>query len=245
MKPEAEVGGSTRGGLRPPGECQGFVLLEALVALAILGVAAIALLQVRAQQMRVAAQARELLAAQALAEDRVAALRVLNYETLSDPPDSLLRGTFPEPFGAFSWEAEVVLMEDEQDLFGIEVVVMGPSQRFPLRTLLHRPRLVAASAGGPMTGIWGGEEGPMVRWGQLGGWGGMPWGGGGMGRGRGMGEGMGRGGMGMGGGGGRGQGGVGVGGGIGGGQAGQPPGGTAGSGGPQRPPGGRPGGEEG
>ena len=46
----------------------GFVLLEAVVALAILGVASIALLQVRSQQIRVASQARELLTAQALAE---------------------------------------------------------------------------------------------------------------------------------------------------------------------------------
>ena len=48
----------------------GFVLLEAVVALAILGMASIVLLQVRAQQIRVATQARELLTAQALAEDR-------------------------------------------------------------------------------------------------------------------------------------------------------------------------------
>ena len=37
----------------------GFVLLEAVVALAILGVASIVLLQVRAQQIRVATQARD------------------------------------------------------------------------------------------------------------------------------------------------------------------------------------------
>ena len=121
---------------------RGFVLLEAVVALAILGVASIVLLQVRAQQIRVATQARELLTAQALAEDRIAALRMLDYELLAEPPDSLLSGVFPPPFQDFAWSAQVALMEDEYDLFGVEVEVLGPGERFPLRTLIHRPRRV-------------------------------------------------------------------------------------------------------
>jgi len=126
----------------------GFVLLEAVVALAILGVASIVLLQVRSQQISVAIQARELLTAQALAEDRLSAIRLLDYELLADPPDSLMEGVFPEPFQDFEWTAEVALIEDEYDLFGVEVVVLGPVERFPLRTLMHRPRIVFAAGGG-------------------------------------------------------------------------------------------------
>jgi len=148
----------------------GFVLLEAVVALAILGVASIVLLQVRAQQIRVATQARELLTAQALAEDRIAALRMLDYLLLSEPPDSLMGGTFPPPFEEFDWAAEVEIMEDEYDLFGVQVEVTGPAERFPLRTLIHRPRPVLAgggaggggvqgTAGGGMRGRMGGGEG--------------------------------------------------------------------------------------
>ena len=48
-------------------DLRGFVLLEAVIALAILSLASIALLQVRGQQIRVATQATELLTAQALA----------------------------------------------------------------------------------------------------------------------------------------------------------------------------------
>jgi hypothetical protein len=143
---------------------RGFVLLEAVVALAILGVASIVLLQVRAQQMRVASQARELLTAQALAEDRLGALRLLNHLLLESPPDSLMRGVFPTPFEMFSWSAEVELMKDEYDLFGLEVVVEGPNERFPLRTLVHRPRSVLVSsgvegAGGMSMGGQGGGQG--------------------------------------------------------------------------------------
>jgi len=142
--------------------------LEAVVALAILGVASIVLLQVRAQQIRVATQARELLTAQALAEDRISALRMLDYELLADPPDSLLKGEFPPPFEGFFWSAQVASMEDEYDLFGVEVEVVGPMERFPLRTLVHRPRRVLAGSdaaggsfpqGGMMGGRGGGREG--------------------------------------------------------------------------------------
>ena len=127
---------------------RGFVLLEAVVALAILGVASIVLLQVRAQQIRVATQARELLSAQALAEDRISTIRMLDYYLLSEAPDSLLEGVFPEPFQDFAWTAQITLMEEEYDLFGVEVEVLGPAERFPLRTLIHRPRPISAAGGG-------------------------------------------------------------------------------------------------
>ncbi len=177
-----------------PARRSGFVLLEAVVALAILGVASIVLLQVRAQQIRVATQARELLTAQALAEDRISAIRMLDYELLADPPDSLMAGAFPPPFEDFSWNASVALMEDEYDLFGVEVEVLGPAERFPLRTLMHRPRVVMMGAGGGAGGTSqagrgaerGGEQGGErsgARGGERGGQGGDPGGrGGGTGR---------------------------------------------------------------
>jgi len=165
------------------GRRSGFVLLEAVVALAILGVASIVLLQVRAQQIRVATQAHELLTAQALAEDRISAIRMLDYLLLADPPDSLMAGVFPPPFEEFTWTARVDLMEDEYDLFGVEVEVLGPAERFPLRTLMHRARPVLAggeAGGGAMGGMGGGRGGgAAARGGQQGGRGGDPGGRGG------------------------------------------------------------------
>jgi hypothetical protein len=142
---------------------EGFVLLEAVVALAILGVASIVLLQVRAQQIRVATQARELLTAQALAEDRIAAIRMLDFLLLSEPPDSLMEGVFPPPFQDFAWTAEIELIEDEYDLFGVEVAVTGPAERFPLRTLIHRPRPVLAGGGTGGGGVQGTPGGGGMR----------------------------------------------------------------------------------
>ncbi len=132
----------------------GFVLLEAVVALAIISMVSLALLQARGQQIRVASQARELLTAQALAEDRLAALRLLDYENLARPADSVLAGSFPEPFEGFSWVTTVEVLEDEYDLFGVDVVVTGPAERFPLSTLVHRPRAILSAGGGG-----GGDQG--------------------------------------------------------------------------------------
>jgi type II secretory pathway pseudopilin PulG len=174
---------------------RGFVLLEAVVALAIIGLVAIALLSTTSSQLRTASKATVLLTARSLAEDRIAAIRFLNYDDLSRLPDSLVAGRFPPPFDAFEWTTVVEEMEDEYDLFGAEVVVNGLGESFPLRTLVHAPRPVltggATDAGGrggePAVGRGGrGADAAPGRGGRDGGFGrGTGVGGGDAGRGRG------------------------------------------------------------
>lgn len=118
----------------------GFVLLEAVVALAIIALVAVALLSAAGAQVRAAERADVLLVARSLAEDRLGALRLLEYDGLADAPDSLRAGRFPPPFEAFEWTAVVEAVKDEYDLFAAEVVVTGQGHRYPLRTLVHRPR---------------------------------------------------------------------------------------------------------
>jgi type II secretory pathway pseudopilin PulG len=69
----------------------GFVLLEAVVALAIIGLVAVALLSTTSAQLRTASKAGVLLTARSLAEDRIAAIRFLNHDDLADLPDSSRR----------------------------------------------------------------------------------------------------------------------------------------------------------
>ena len=127
----------------------GFVLMEALIALAIVGVMAVALLGATSMQLRTAGKAATLLTARSLAEERMAVLRSLEYEGLSDPPDSILAGTFGEPFTDYSWRAEITPVEDEYDLFTVAVLVTAHDDEFTLRTLLHepQPQLTAGSSG--------------------------------------------------------------------------------------------------
>jgi hypothetical protein len=131
----------------------GFVLMEAVVALAIIGLVAIALLATTASQVRTADKASLLLTARTLADERMATLRMLSYDQLMEVPDSLLAGTFPAPFESWSWRAEVVPMDEteEYDLFTVGVAVEGYDESFALRTLLHEPR--------PQIGVAGAQGG--------------------------------------------------------------------------------------
>jgi type II secretory pathway pseudopilin PulG len=127
---------------------RGFVLMEAVVALAIIGLVVIGLLSATGAQMRTASKARVLLTARALAEDRLSAVELLDYSALMDVPDSLAAGTFAAPFESFSWTIDVEPMEDEYDLFGAEVIVSGNGESFPLRTLIHMPKPVFQTTAG-------------------------------------------------------------------------------------------------
>ena len=63
--------------------------------------------------------------------------------------DSLVTGTFPAPFENWSWRAEVVQINEneEYDLFSVGVAVDGFDESFALRTLVHEPRPVLQATG--------------------------------------------------------------------------------------------------
>lgn len=150
----AEVAGpgAQRSAVPEPGR-PGFVLMEAVVALAILSIFGIAVLAALAGQLRTADRANHLLEARFLAEDRLTALRMLDYDRLARLPDSLGAGVFPPPFDGYAWTATSEPVPDEFDLFSVEVVVSGHGVSYPLRTFIYRraPGPVAQSApqGGP------------------------------------------------------------------------------------------------
>lgn len=117
----------------------GFVIMEAVVALAILSLFSIALLGAVTAQARTADRAATLLTARFLAEDRLTAVRLLGYDALTDLPDSLREGRFPPPFDDFTWVASSRPMDGERDLFIVEVAVSTQDRVYPLQTLVHKP----------------------------------------------------------------------------------------------------------
>ncbi len=139
----------------PLGGEEGFLLLEALIGLAILGAVVIALLAASGAQVRSADQAAVLLVASALAQDRAATIQLLHYDELRSLPDSLRGGSFDPPFDEFSWVAEVDRTDGEYDLFAVRIEVSGRGQLYPLETLVHRmepgsgPQLAPAQGGTP------------------------------------------------------------------------------------------------
>jgi hypothetical protein len=143
--------------------------MEAVVALAIVGLFALALLSTTSAQLRTSSKGGVLLVARMLAEDRVSAIQLLDYDELTDLPDSLATGGFPAPFQDFTWTASVEEMENEYDLFGVAVVVAGQGESFPLRTLVHSPRPQMTTTAGTRQGGLGGGGGGGQRGGPVGG----------------------------------------------------------------------------
>lgn len=119
---------------------QGFTLLEAVVALAILGLASVAALSALSAELRTAHGARRALEAASLAQDRLATLELLPADELRPLPDSLRRGRFREPFAEYAWEASVREIPAEHDLYEAAVRVEWDSGSYPLHVLLYRPQ---------------------------------------------------------------------------------------------------------
>ena len=114
------------------------VLLEAVVALLIIGLASAAALELFSAQLRAAARQPSLLTAAALAQDRMAALRFLPAEELRRLPDSLARGDFPAPFDGYRWSASAARSREES-LVALRVEVAWSGGRYTLASAVSVP----------------------------------------------------------------------------------------------------------
>lgn len=133
---------------------RGFVLMEAVIALAIISIMAVALLGATAAQVRTADKGGLLLVAQALAEERMATVRSLGWEQLRSLPDSIAEGVFPPPFHEYAWRAEVAQVDDEHELFSVGIQVMVADESFAMSSLVHEPEvspLESAGGGNPFS----------------------------------------------------------------------------------------------
>lgn len=114
----------------------GFTVLEAAVALLIIGTSAIGVLSAFGAQSRVAARMRGQLEASALAQHVVAKLRMLDPQDLQPLADSLSSGRFDPPFDRYSWTAKVGPSSGESGLYDVEVHVQHPEAMTDLHTRL-------------------------------------------------------------------------------------------------------------
>ena len=119
---------------------RGFMLLEAAVALVVIGLVAAAALQLYALQLRATAREPQLLVATALAQDRLTAIRLLEPDRLMKVPDSLAQGRFAAPFVDYRWQASV-RHTAQPDLYDVRVEISWNAG-----TLALSSRLQSASA---------------------------------------------------------------------------------------------------
>lgn len=104
-----------------PGSRDGFTLLEAVVALAVVSLAAVAALTALSADLRTAHRARQTAEVTALAERRMELVRMTPAGDLQMLPDSARYGQMPEPFAGYSWEVKVAEVPGERELYRASV----------------------------------------------------------------------------------------------------------------------------
>jgi type II secretion system protein I len=127
------------------GDRRGFTLLEALVALVIVGLAMVPLMGSIGAGVREQGKLRGHLDAVSLAESRMSELALV-------PPDSIRdyaqprHGWFPEPFAGYRWSA--VLRSDGRSAALVRgaVVVRWKGGEYSLETVFHRTELLPEHA---------------------------------------------------------------------------------------------------
>jgi prepilin-type N-terminal cleavage/methylation domain-containing protein len=120
---------------------RGFTLLEAMIALVLLGVALVPLMRSVGVGVREQGRLRAHLDAVSLAEARMSELSLLH-------PDSIgaymrpREGVFPEPFGAYRWSAVLRPEGRTPALLRAAVLVRWKEGTYSLETVLHRTDLL-------------------------------------------------------------------------------------------------------
>lgn len=117
---------------------RGFFLLEAAVALLVIGLVAGAALELHATQLRAAARGPQLVTAVTLAGDRLAVVRLLEPAQLARIPDSLARGRFSAPFAGFRWQTSVARSRQD-DLYDVRVDVTWSDGSVALVSRIYSP----------------------------------------------------------------------------------------------------------
>ncbi len=103
---------------------KGISLFESVAGLAIVGMVAASALAATAREMRTAERARRAIEVEALATSRLDWMALTTDVQLQSLPDSVARGTFPEPLDAYKWRTSVDPVAQESGLYDVTVSVL-------------------------------------------------------------------------------------------------------------------------
>lgn len=105
------------------GSRHGFTLLEAVLALAILGLAATAALELAGGELRATQKYRHALEASALAEHKLETVRLFSVDEVERLHHSGLQGRFEAPFEDYRWRLTARPYLDAPELLEVEAEV--------------------------------------------------------------------------------------------------------------------------
>jgi type II secretory pathway pseudopilin PulG len=122
---------------------RGISLLEAVVAIAIVGITSVSALEAVGGDMRTAERARRAIEVEALASSRLEVMDLLTDRELQALPDSVESGKFLPPLDEYSWKATSAPLSDQAGIYAVRVTVDWPAGSYVVRTYQYRqPPLV-------------------------------------------------------------------------------------------------------
>jgi type II secretory pathway pseudopilin PulG len=117
--------------------------MEAVVAVAIVGMTAISALESVGSGMRTAEKSKRAIEAEALASSRLEYMDLMTDRELQALPDSVETGTFPAPLDEYTWKTTSKPVEEQAGVYDVRVIVNWPTGTYTLKTYLYRqPPLV-------------------------------------------------------------------------------------------------------
>jgi len=116
----------------------GISLLEAVVAVAIVGMTSVAALEAVGSDMRTAERARRAVEVEQLATSRIEFMNLLSDQELQALPDSVSSGTFPKPLDEYSWKTTSAPVSDHAGVYDLGLTVAWPAGSYTVRTYAYR-----------------------------------------------------------------------------------------------------------
>lgn len=116
----------------------GLSLLEAVVAIAIVGMTSVGALEAAGGDTRVAARSRRAIVVEALATSRLDFMGLLNDRELQSLPDSVQTGTFPAPLDEYTWKTTSAPVSEQAGVYDVRVTIGWPAGSYVVRTYAYR-----------------------------------------------------------------------------------------------------------
>lgn len=116
----------------------GISLLEAVVAIAIVGMTAVSALESVGAGMRAAEKSRRAIEAEALATSRLEFMDFLGDRQLQSLPDSVQSGKWTAPLDEYSWKTTSAPLNDQAGVYDVRITVAWATGSYTLKTYVYR-----------------------------------------------------------------------------------------------------------
>lgn len=116
----------------------GISLLEAVVAVAIVGMASVSALESVGSGMRAAEKSKRAIEAEALASSRLQFMDLMSDAQLQSLPDSVAKGKFTAPLDDYSWTTTSAPLSEQAGVYDVRVTVKWETGAYTVSTYLYR-----------------------------------------------------------------------------------------------------------